>query len=239
MENGLFSSSEFAEWSKSYVIYCHISTRIEGRKDEGLFREKGFTGFPTLAFLDTNGALTAKHAGSRVIPELNKTAKKSTTYMTLRSKANAGDKAAKQHLFVADLELGRYDFASGSLKLAVLRKQMSDSLQNKAAQLLIDTQYKELRSRLSKELLAGLDRQEYTRRYQAMNVDFYQAGQLPSGSTAMSILMGVMRSGFQNKDEALLSGALQEFKTRAATQANYARYVGRYEDMLTQLREGK
>ncbi len=239
MENGLFSSSEFAEWSKSYVIYCHISTRIEGRKDEGLFREKGFTGFPTLAFLDTNGDLTAKHAGSRVIPQLDKTAKKSSAYMALRSKAKAGDKAANQHLFVADLELGRYDFASGSLRLAVLRKQMSESLQEKADQLLIDTQYKELRSQLSKDLLAGLARPEYSKRYQAMNVDFYQAGRLPSGSTAMSILMGVMRSGFQNKDEALLAAALQEFKTRAATQATYARYVGRYEDMLTQLREGK
>ena len=135
--------------------------------------------------------------------------------------------------------LGRYDFASGSLKLAVLRKQMSESLQKKADQLLIDTQYKELRSQLSKDLLAGLARPEYSKRYQAMNVDFYQAGRLPSGSTAMSILMGVMRSGFQNKDETLLAAALQEFKARAATQATYARYVGRYEDMLTQLREGK
>ena len=239
MENGLFSSPEFAEWSKSYVIYVHISTRIEGRKDEGLFREKGFTGFPTLAFLDTNGDLTAKHAGSRVIPELDKTAKKSTAYSALRSKAKVGDKAASQHLFIADLELGRYGFASGSLRLAVLRKQMSKSLQEKANQLLIDTQYKELRSRLSKDLRAGLDRQEYSKRYQAMNVDFYQAGRLPSGSTAMSILMGVMRSGSQNKDEALLSAALEEFKVRAATQATYARYVSRYEDMLTQLREGK
>ena len=65
MENGLFSSEDLASWSRDYVLYLHISTRIEGREHEGLFRAKGFTGFPTLAFLDDEGGLIAKHAGAR------------------------------------------------------------------------------------------------------------------------------------------------------------------------------
>ena len=183
--------------------------------------------------------MTAKHAGSRVVPEIQKTAGKALAYMALRKKAGSGDKVAVQHLFVADLELARYDFALGSLKLAGLRKEMSDSLRKKADQLMIDIQYNELRRRLSKELVAGLDRREYTKRYQALNVDFYRSGRLPSGRTAMSILMGVMGSAFQNKDEQLLARVLEEFKAQASNQPGYVRRVSRYEAMLAELRGNK
>lgn len=239
MENGLFSSADFTQWSKNYVLYLHISTRIEGRKHEGLFRAKGFTGFPTLAFLDVEGGLTAKHAGSRVVGGIQKTADKSMAYMALRDKAASGDKVAVQHLFVADLELARYDFTLGSLKLAGLRKEMSESLQKKADQLMIDTQYSELRRRLTKELSAGLGRKEYTRRYQGLNLDFYRSGLFPSGRTALSILMGVMGYAFQNKDEALLGQALEKFKAQASNQPGFAPRVARYESMLAQLRRDK
>ena len=239
MENGLFSSEEFTAWSKDYVLYLHISTRIDGRAHESLFRDKGFTGFPTLAFLDPEGGLIAKHAGSRVIPQIEKTAGKGAAYIALREKAAAGDKAAVQHLFVADLELARYDFAMGSLKLAVLRDAMPVNLRERADGLMIEIQYGELRRSLLKDLSAGLDRQEYTRRYQALNLDFYRADRMPSGRTALSILMGVMSNAFQNKDEALLAEALEKFKARASNQAGYAARVGRYESMLAQLRNGK
>ena len=239
MENGLFSSDDFAEWSKKYVIYVHVSTHLEGREHEGLFRAKGFTGFPTLAFLDAEGGLTAKHAGRRAIPELDKTADKATAYLALRKKAASGDQTANQHLFVADLQLMRYDFTLGSLKFAGLREGMSQALRKKAEQRLVDVQYSELRGRLVQELQAGLDRQEYSKRYQALNVDFFRAGRLPGGRTAMSILAGVMRSAFQDKDEKLFTKALQEFKTRVATQPGYARWVSRYEDQLAELRENK
>ena len=132
MENGLFSSDDFAQWSKKYVVYVHVTTHLEGREHEGLFRAKGFTGFPTLAFLDAEGGLTAKHSGARAIPEVEKTADKATAYLTLRKKAASGDKAASQHVFLADLELMRYDFTLGSLKLAGLREGMSQTLRNKA-----------------------------------------------------------------------------------------------------------
>jgi hypothetical protein len=239
VENGLFSSADFTQWSKNYVLYLHISTRIEGRKHEGLFRAKGFTGFPTLAFLDVEGGLTAKHAGSRVVGAIQKTADKSMAYMALRDKAASGDKVAVQHLFVADLELARYDFTLGSLKLAGLRKEMSESLQKKADQLMIDIQYNELRRRLSKELSAGLGRKEYTRRYQGLNLDFYRSGLFPSGRTAVSILMGVMGYASKNKDEALLAQALEKFKAQASNQPGFAPRVARYESMLARLRRDK
>ena len=50
----------------------------------------------------------------------------------------------------------------------------------------------------------------------------------------MSILTAVMRSAFEGKDEKLFAGALQEFKTRFATQP-----VIHYEDQLKQLRKNK
>jgi len=239
VENGLFSSEDFASWSRDYVLYLHISTRIEGREHEGLFRAKGFTGFPTLAFLDDEGGLIAKHAGARVIPGIEKTAGKGKAYTALREKAAAGDQAAVQHLFVADLELSRYDFTMGTLKLGVLRKEMPAKLRERADQLLVDVQYNELRRRLSKDLVAGLDRKEYTRRYQALNMDFYRSGFLPSGRATLSILMGVMSNAFQSKDEALLAQALEKFKAQASNQAGYAARVSRYESMLAQLRGGK
>ena len=40
----MLSSPEFKEFGKDVVLFAHITTRIPGRKHDGLLSEKGFRG---------------------------------------------------------------------------------------------------------------------------------------------------------------------------------------------------
>ncbi len=236
MENGLFSSDEFSRWSEKFIPYVHISTRLDGQKHEGLFRELGFTGFPTLAFLDAGGLLIAKHTGSRSVEPLQQTADQAVAYLALRQKAAGGDLVAAQQLFVADLELMRYGFAQASLIFATLRKQMPRPLRKKVRQRLIDVQYQELRGELTKKFRDGLAREDYSRQCTALNAQFLTAGRLPTGRNGKSLLSSVLRAAYQQKDSAAYASALEKYRTNFGSEARAARTLKYYEKQLAELR---
>ena len=48
----MFSKDDFQSWGKkNVVLFAATATRIEGRKDDGLLRTYGFSGFPSMALL--------------------------------------------------------------------------------------------------------------------------------------------------------------------------------------------
>ena len=61
MEDGVLRTDEFKKFSEDYVMFLHITTRIEGRENDGLLGDVGGTGFPTLVVLDATGSVIAKH----------------------------------------------------------------------------------------------------------------------------------------------------------------------------------
>jgi hypothetical protein len=67
LESSVLSTKEFGEFAKEFVMFAHITTRIEGRKDDDLLSKKGGTGFPYLTALDAKGRVTAKLTGGRSV----------------------------------------------------------------------------------------------------------------------------------------------------------------------------
>ena len=65
LEQTVFSKPEFVEFSKSVVLFCHISTRIPSDPNAFLFAEKGGNAFPTLMVLDEDGNVLARQCGER------------------------------------------------------------------------------------------------------------------------------------------------------------------------------
>ncbi|MHC4514972.1 MAG: hypothetical protein ACYS5W_14855 [Planctomycetota bacterium] len=232
----MFSTTEFSDWSKQHVMFLHVTTRLEDRKHDGLLKEKGFRGFPSLAFMDASGIVTARHAGQRDLEGLSKTAEKADAYLALRKKAESGDEVAGQHLFVQSLGLGHYDFARGSLRMAALRDKLPATLRADAEQKLIDLQYQELTAQLRKQL-EQLGQQEYRRRWEQLGVEFFQANRLPSGYYARGVATSVMNYAERKKDATLFAKALEVYKQRVGDQKVYTRVIERYEERLQKLRE--
>jgi hypothetical protein len=101
----LLSDPKFYEWARDYVLYCHVTTRLKDRPYEGLLKEKGGTGFPTLAILAADGELLARHEGPRTVAGVSATAENAKKIAALRARAG-GDAKAAFDLLEAEADAG-------------------------------------------------------------------------------------------------------------------------------------
>ena len=102
----MLSKDEFITWSKDYVLFLHVTSRLEGRPNDDLLSKKGGTGFPFLVFMDAEGNVIAKHGGGRAVEGFAKTAETANKFVELKKKADGGDKEAIVDLTLLQLEMG-------------------------------------------------------------------------------------------------------------------------------------
>lgn len=74
LEDGVFSEEDFAKWSKDYVMFCHITTKVESDKYQDLMPAKAGDDFPHIVFMNATGDVIAEHEGDRTIEWFGKTA---------------------------------------------------------------------------------------------------------------------------------------------------------------------
>jgi len=108
------------KFSKDYVLFCHITTHIQGEKHGNLLEEKGGDGFPHIIFMDPEGNILAVHEDERSAEGFAKTGAKAKTFLALKEKAAKGDPAAKVDLIIAQLDMGK-------IKAADADKQLKDA----------------------------------------------------------------------------------------------------------------
>ncbi|MDP7062981.1 MAG: hypothetical protein QF489_08655 [Planctomycetota bacterium] len=107
MEGGLLTTPEFATFTEKVVPFLHVTTRIEGRAHEGLLREKGGRGFPTLMFLDAEGEILGE-PGGRDVASFDKTLGALMAIKDLEKRIAAGEKNLDDDLFMAQLAMGQF-----------------------------------------------------------------------------------------------------------------------------------
>jgi len=105
------------KFSKDYVLFCHITTHIEGEKHGNLLEEKGGEGFPHIIFMDAEGKILAVHEEERSAEGFAKTGAKARSFMELKAKAAKGDKAAKIDLIIAQLDMAQIKAADAEKQL--------------------------------------------------------------------------------------------------------------------------
>ena len=135
----------------------HVTTRIEGKKNDELMFDFEENSFPTILVLDEKGGLVARHRGWRTLPAFKITAGKVQLLPALKTKAAAGDKAAAIDLALLECELLKVDFAD--VEEALEGKELSDAQKKKLVGLGADTEVAEMipvlwRSQWSAEALA-------------------------------------------------------------------------------------
>ncbi|MHC5210431.1 MAG: hypothetical protein ACYTG2_06930 [Planctomycetota bacterium] len=110
---------------------------------DGLLREMGGTGFPTLMFLDADGRRILKHAGPRTVKGFEKSLEEVQDFLDLAKKAEAGDDKAATAVLLRQLELGWWGLDEARERRDAL-KTVSSKQKKEFEQLLIDTEVRSL-----------------------------------------------------------------------------------------------
>ena len=231
LEGGLLSSDEFVAWSRNHVRLLHVTSQVEGEPYPDLLSEKGFRSFPSIAFLDGAGEVIAVHSGVRDLDGLAKTAARADEYLGVRAAAAAGDAASRARLVVHDIELGRFDYTEGQLRLDAARDALTPEQVARADTALIGIQYNALAMELSSR--AGQwTREEYMQQHEQLAELFWRAGRTPSGRLGVSVLRSVLRGAERASDRDRFAAALAEFRRRYGDQDAYASRIAEYERVL-------
>ena len=109
LESSVLSSEEFKAFAADYVMFAHVTTRIEGRKHDGLLSEKGGRGFPHLVALNQGGDVIATLTGGRSIDGFRQMMESGAKFEALKSKE---DKTLDDEIFLL-----KHDIAMGNAKL--------------------------------------------------------------------------------------------------------------------------
>jgi hypothetical protein len=102
------------------VLFCHVTTGIEGARHEDLLGKKGGDGFPHIVFMEPDGTVIAVHDGPRDAAGFAATGTLAASYLALREKAAGGDPAAKIDFLMVQLELGQAGDAEAGERLKAL-----------------------------------------------------------------------------------------------------------------------
>ncbi len=121
MEGRALSDDGIVAFNATVVPFVHITTRIPGKKRDGLLKEKGFTGFPTICFMNPQGDVLYKIAGTdRTLEGFQRAKRRVDEFLTLSRKAAAGDRDAAKRLLWLRFELGNITFADATALAASL-----------------------------------------------------------------------------------------------------------------------
>ncbi len=116
----------------------HVTTRLKDRPHENLLSEKGFRGFPSLAFLDAEGnVLTVQR--DRSVAGFEKTLAALAAQADLQRRIAKGEKGLEFELFVAEWSLGTLDFAAVEA-LAGSFKKLKPAQKEQLAQIVLDAE---------------------------------------------------------------------------------------------------
>ena len=88
-------------------MFLHVTTHIEGKKNDDLLGKKGGTGFPYLCVMDNQGDVIAKPMG-RDVPAFKQSLTDGQKYLDLRAKAASGDRDAKIEFTLLRAKMGLF-----------------------------------------------------------------------------------------------------------------------------------
>lgn len=201
LESSLLSTPEFAQFSKSVVLFLHNTSRVEDEPYPKLLSEKGFGGFPSICFLDADGNVTVRNL-QREIGSLTKARANLDQLAELRervAKAEANGKpdadAARDLLFVEmDLQM----VTSDQVRERSKGMQLADADRERIERFLVDAEVKVLRGK-AREL--GAD--EIGKRFTAM----VRTGRLPSAEGEVYFWQMVLGFAAKERDAELAQRA--------------------------------
>lgn len=222
-------------------MFLHITTRIPGKKHDGMLSDKGGQGFPYLAWLDSNGDVLAKQ-DDRSIEGFAKSGKAVSKYVDLKARFDGGDTSLATELFLVEMDLGKHEYEAAKEKAASLK--LTDEQKTQVDGMLFGLeiawrvgQLPRLRRGASAE-----DQEDFKAKKLAV-ADVFQgyleAGKYPADDmTAYRMSEPIMFKAMTNKDAALFEKVLARLKKQAGDNPMFARAWDHWDKQLEGLKGG-
>lgn len=209
VEDGVFDTDAFAEFSKSVVPFLHITTRIEDRKNDELLYDYEENSFPSFLVLGADGTLLARHRELPTLEEFQITVKKVQRGIEL---SKSDKKSDKIDLLLLQCELNRIDAVDLEEKLEPLGP-LSEEQKKVLAALAADAEVADMipliqRNRYRSESLADVGE---------TFAEHLSRGAVPLGRwTGVHFWLGLGYHALDKGDKELLDRAIRELEPYAA-----------------------
>jgi hypothetical protein len=229
----VLSTKEFGEFAKEFVMFAHVTTRIEGRKDDDLLSKKGGTGFPYLTALDAKGDVIAKLAGGRTVEGFRAMMADGAKFQTVRAKEK---KTLDDEIFLLqhDISMGNADLAAAKSRAAALKG-------------LSDAQKKDLDGAiLGLEIQAAMPRPKNAEEAKSQGLaagktfaEMWAAGREPTDEQAIGNFFSlILEHADAVKDAALFEKALEKLRAKFGSNPQAAGFFKKQEARLAALKAG-
>lgn len=200
----MLSTEEFKPLADDYVLFSHITTRIEGRKHESLLGEKGGGGFPYVVAMNADGDVLAKWGFDFSVDALRDLMTEGVAFESLMAKTDRTP-AEEADLFEKRLALNHFSADEAAKKLAGL--EVDDETRERLAAQVTDL---EIQSHIAKVT----SREEYMALAEPF-ANLYREGKEASGGRLADQFFGlILRHAEATVDPDLYEDALNELKER-------------------------
>jgi hypothetical protein len=215
------------------VLFCHITTQIQGEKNGRLLGEKGGNAFPYLAFLDADGRVCAKHPSgvARTVDGFSATAQKARDFLALKKKAET-DKAAAVDFFFQAAEISHFTAAEARERSKTLA-ELTDDQKKRVEQILLALDVQEIAGGVNwqdKKTMADAG---------AKFLEMKKAGRIPTGDREMqSFWICIMEHAYAQKNAALFEEGFSALKEKFGSRMN-KKFLEEREKQLAELKAEK
>jgi len=227
LENGSFSSDEFAKWTEGVVPFLHVTTRIEGRANDDLLGVYGGRGFPTLKFLNAEGKALGEPQG-RDIASFDAVITKIKNLDELRERIKKGEKGLDAKLLLAELKMGAVDFADAKKRFASIKK-IKPEVKAEIETAIIGLEFNEIMSSMTEENYKELG---------AKVAEMARTGRIPGGYDKDMFWQVVAGWADENGDLPLLKKGYKYLNEKYGSNERAKQFLDNMKTRIAELEKG-
>lgn len=201
------------------MLFVHNTSRVEDEPYPKLLQEKGFRGFPSICFMDSDGnVLTRPPRTVAGFVEVHATTKK---LVDLRAKGDKANAAEQKELFLAELKLDLV--AAADIQPRADKLTLTDAEKTFVAQKIVDAEIAAIQAKAQKD-----GPEQTAEAYAAL----LAAGKTPSDGIGSNFWVSVLNHASKHKDAALAQRAFDVLEQRHAKEKQYDRARQAWKQLL-------
>ena len=227
------ANEDFQAWSKDYVMFLHVTSRVYTDENHDLFGQRGGLGFPYLACLDETGHVLAQHQGPRTVDGLDATVAKAWDFKLLRKEAAAGDDDARIEIFTRRLAMEALSLEEARAGLNAVADKLSKDQLAEVEQQIVNLEIGDAMNQLRRE--HGRDVNEFL---PAVAASFFEQGKVPNNRLATSYLDAVFTNAREKGDRELAARIVATAKTKLRNDRSGRRLIQQMNQALEDWKVG-
>jgi hypothetical protein len=188
------------------VLFLHNTSRVEDEPYPKLLSEKGFTGFPSICFMDADGNVLSKPP--RTVAGMAETRDQTQKLLDLRAKGDKATAAEQKELFLSELKLGL--LKAPDIQPRADKVALTDAEKAYVAGKVVDVEVSEIMTR---------SRQDGPEKTGAALAALLEAGKTPSDEVTPAFWPMVLSHASKQKDGKLAQRAYDTLVKRAGDKA--------------------